>query len=476
MPGRSLRSALFWAILGAVLLCIGASVVLGIGLTRSAVQDSVRRDLSRQADIAAQRLEVIGLGQAVPPPAGFDPDHDGRPGGFPGGPGGGRGGDAPAPRVLTFTAATRLLGADAVTKLRAGGTASGTLSDHGHTELFAARPLTRGVLVLTRPDIGTSDYSRYLAALLIAAGLGVVLAAITAAWLARRLSSPLRRLAAAARQLASGSDPEPLPPERTAELAAVSSAFNDMAAQLGQAREAERAVLLSVSHELRTPLTAIRGYAEGIEDGTVEPVDAAGVVGREAERLERLVNDLLALARLEQGVLGVRSEALDLRDAARQTEARLAPLARERSVALAVDAPEPSLVVGDSDRVVQVLSNLVENAVRVTPAGGRVTVSVDGPVAIVSDTGPGIPPEDLPHAFERFHLHRREGLGSPDGSGLGLAIVQQLTEAMGGTVGVESRPGEGARFTVRLRPAGAAAPDAPAAPTAAVAGEGAPPA
>jgi signal transduction histidine kinase len=465
MPGRSLRSALFWAILGAVLLCIGASVVLGIGLTRSAVSKSVRRDLGRQADIAATRLEVIGLGGSVPPPQGFDPDHDGRPGGPPDGRDGGR--DGPMPRILTYAAATGLLGSDAVKKLQAGGGVNGTLSEHGRTELYAARPLASRVLLLSRPDIGTSDYSRYLAALLIAAGLGVVLAAITAALLARRLAAPLTRLAAAARQLASGSDPEPLPVERTAELAAVSTAFNDMAAQLGVAREAERAVLLSVSHELRTPLTAIRGYAEGIEDGTVEPVGAAGVVGREAERLERLVNDLLALARLEQGVLGVRAETLDLRDAATQTEARLAPLARERGVSLEVAAPEPSLVVGDPDRVVQVLSNLVQNAVRVTPEGGSVTIAVRGPEAVVADTGPGIPAEDLPHAFERFHLHRRSGLGSPDGSGLGLAIVQQLTEAMGGTVGVESRPGEGARFTVRLRPAEAAEPPAAAADPAA---------
>ena len=159
---------------------------------------------------------------------------------------------------------------------------------------------------MTRPDVVSGDdFRRYLSALLIAGGVAALLAALLAAVLARRLTLPLRRLAAAAGELAARRRPEPVPPEGTEELDELAEAFNGMSEQLALARDAERAVLLSVSHDLRTPLTSIRGYAEGIEDGTVEARQAARVVGREAERLERLVGDLLALARLRQGVLAV---------------------------------------------------------------------------------------------------------------------------------------------------------------------------
>jgi two-component system, OmpR family, sensor histidine kinase BaeS len=163
-----------------------------------------------------------------------------------------------------------------------------------------------------------------------------------------------------------------------------------------------------------------------------------------------LVGDLLALVKLEQGVLDVRSEPVDLVEAAREAERRLRPQATAAEVAVAVQADGAASATADADRVVQVVSNLVENAIRVTPAGGSVTVRVAAGSIVVSDPGPGIPAEDIGHAFDRFHLRRLHGRGSPDGAGLGLAIVRELTEAMGGTVAVESRPGEGARFTVRL--------------------------
>ncbi|MBW8060487.1 MAG: HAMP domain-containing histidine kinase, partial [Solirubrobacterales bacterium] len=266
---------------------------------------------------------------------------------------------------------------------------------------------------------------------------------------ARRLTQPLRRLATAAGELAAGRRPEPVPPEGTEELDHLAEAFNGMSEQLSLARDAERAVLLSVSHDLRTPLTSIRGYAEGIEDGTVQPREAAEVVGREAARLERLVGDLMALARLRQGVMEVREEPVDLAAVAREAEERLRPRAAESGVEVRVEGGEAG-ATADHGRTLQVVSNLLENAIRVSPEGGTVTVEA-GPGEIrVSDRGPGIPDEQIPRAFERFHLRARAGRGSPDGAGLGLAIVRELTEAMGGSASVENLPGGGARFTVQL--------------------------
>jgi two-component system sensor histidine kinase BaeS len=223
-----------------------------------------------------------------------------------------------------------------------------------------------------------------------------------------------------------------------------------MTSQLEQAREAERSVLLSVSHELRTPLTAIRGYAEGVEDGAVDRAEAHRVIAAESARLERLVKDLLALARLEQGVLDVRSEPIDLGEIAADARRRLALAAAGRGVEVSLSQNGASPATGDPDRALQVVSNLIENAIRMTPAGGRVEIEVAPGRVVVADTGPGIAGEDVPHAFERFHLRDRSGADPGEGSGLGLAIVRELTEAMGGSVELTSTPGSGARFTVRL--------------------------
>jgi signal transduction histidine kinase len=194
----------------------------------------------------------------------------------------------------------------------------------------------------------------------------------------------------------------------------------------------------------------VQGYAEGIEDGTLEPGEAAVVIARESKRLERLVDDLLALARLRQGLLEFRSEPVALGEVLREAVERLRPQADGAGVALELDPAGGGTVSADHGRVLQVATNLIENAIRVTPEGGRVRASCDGDAFTIADSGPGIPPGELDRAFERFHLRDRLGRGSAGGAGVGLAIVRELTEAMGGAVAVESPPGEGARFTVRL--------------------------
>ncbi len=475
---RSLRARLFIAILGTVLVAVGASLALGVVLTKGAVRDTIRNDVERQADgfasqvaalpsEAVRRLRAQGSKQAtsrrgqIPearpgaPPSGAEPPQAGRP--PPGAirPGAALAGAGGLPGmqpqvVLTPAVAAKLLPASAAEELSSTGSADGTAEIRGRESIFAAREVGSAVVLVTRPDVVTGDdFRRYLSALLIASGVAALLAAAAAALLARRMTAPLRRLGAAAAELAAGGHPEPVPPGGSEEVAELATAFNEMSDQLALAREAERAVLLSVSHDLRTPLTSIRGYAEGIEDGTVEPREAAAVVGREAVRLERLVGDLLALARLRQGVLEVGREPVDLAVVAREAEERLRPRAREAGVEVRVQGG-PAPAVADHGRALQVVSNLLDNAIRVSPEGGVVTVVAAPGEVRVADRGPGIREADLPRAFERFHLRARAGNGSSEGAGLGLAIVHELTEAMGGSAAVENLPGGGAQFTIRL--------------------------
>src|SRR5207302_4458491 len=171
--------------------------------------------------------------------------------------------------------------------------------------------------VLLRPkSVTTSSWVPFVESLLIAALAGAALAAAAALLLARRIARPVRRVAEASRSLARGTRPEPVPAEGAIELATLATAFNDLAEQLAQAREAERSFLLSVSHELKTPLTAIRGYAEALQDGAVDPREAAATVSLEAARLERLVGDLLDLARMNRTDFSVHPTEIDLADVA----------------------------------------------------------------------------------------------------------------------------------------------------------------
>jgi signal transduction histidine kinase len=321
----------------------------------------------------------------------------------------------------------------------------------GRHELYSYRTLPHLGLLLLRPaSLRAAAWRPFLVDLLLAALAGVGLAAVLAFAVARSITRPLSRVAEATRRLAADERHEPLPREGTAELAALADAFNHMAAELASSREAERAFLLSVSHELKTPLTAIRGYAEGLADGAFDPAEAARTIALEAGRLERLVRDLLDLARMNRSEFSVRREPVDLAETARAAAARYEAAARSFGVELTAVAVE-TWVTADADRALQVVSNLVENALRETPSGGEVTVTARDGRVVVADTGPGIPPEDLPHAFERFYLYDKIGRGRLVGSGLGLAIVRQLVTAMGGRVSVES-DARGARFTVELRP------------------------
>jgi two-component system sensor histidine kinase BaeS len=327
----------------------------------------------------------------------------------------------------------------------------GTVTWNGVNWYYAARYANPKYIILLRPQsTATSLLSSYVFGLLIAASAGGLLAALAAFLVARRISRPVGRIALAAQTLAGGTHPEPVPVEGPTEIATLAASFNALVVQLQRAQEAERNFLLSVSHELKTPLTAIRGYAEAVEDGAIDPREAAVTVTTEARRLERLVKDLLDLARMNKTDFSVHSAEIDLADVVDDAVRRYQQAAEEFGVTLQAVTDGPAPAVADADRVLQVVSNLVENALRLTPAGGEVRVVAEPGLIRVEDTGPGLDDGDREHAFERFYLHERYGRERPVGTGLGLAIVKELTQAMGGSVDVESRAGEWTVFTVQL--------------------------
>ena len=434
---RSLRTNLFAAIVLVVALSIGLMLVVGAVLTRRQVEHATLEGLAHQADVLTAR-EVI----AIAPLAHLKPLNQTVL----------KKQQEQAVGIYNLRRPTPYLPGDLLGRVRKGEDVNGTVRIHGTEYFIAARKIgNRRALVLLRPrSRGNSAFKPFLVGLLIAAGAGIALAALAAFLLARRIVRPVRRVVDATRHLAEERDPEPVPIEGAYEIASLARAFNEMAAQLTQARAAEKQFLLSVSHELKTPLTAIRGYAEGVADGAFDMDEAVATISLEAARLERLVRDLLDLARMNRTDFSIHREELDLATIAGEAVRRYEGQARDFGVVLEAIAPAPSPAIGDPDRVLQVASNLVENALRLTPRDGVVRVSAEPGLLVVEDTGPGLSQEDLPLAFERFYLYSRYGSDRPVGTGLGLSIVKELTQGMGGSVEVETTPGRGTRFTVRL--------------------------
>ncbi len=338
------------------------------------------------------------------------------------------------------------------------GDAEGTVTVAGKALLYVARTTPRGRVVLIRgARLAFAEWRPFLASLVIAGLGGAAVAALLAFLLARRMLRPIDQLAAATRRLASGETDVTVPVQGEDELADLGHSFNTMASELALAREAQRSFLESVSHELKTPLTSIRGYAEALEEGAVAPAEGGRVVAAEADRLERLVFDLLDLARLGRAGFAVERRPIDLAAVGAAAVQRHLPRAQESGVALSTTGDDGAWGMGDEGRLLQATSNLIENALRLTPAGGSVEVYTRAGAIAVRDTGPGLAAEDLPRAFERFYLHDRYRSERAVGTGLGLAIVKELTSAMGGEVTAAGRPGGGAEFEIRL-PAGIVRP------------------
>lgn len=315
------------------------------------------------------------------------------------------------------------------------------------------------VLIATR-QVGFFGLGRLGGILLVAAGVAAGAAALLSLWLVRRLTDPLAAIERTAAAIAAGDlEARVGLPETDVddELAAVGAAIDTMAAELGRHRSLERAFLMSISHDLRTPLTSIRGYAEAVAEGTADDEEsrrrAALIIEAEARRLERLVADLLELARLDAREFSLHPGPVDVAEVARQAAMALEPAARDAGLRLTVTGETgPLTATADRERLAQVVANLVENALKY--AAGSVEVSTGrtnaGEVGIaVSDDGPGIDPEDLPRVFERLYTSRSQP-GRKLGTGLGLAIVRELVVAMGGGVTVGRTPEGRTRFVVTL--------------------------
>jgi signal transduction histidine kinase len=326
--------------------------------------------------------------------------------------------------------------------------------------IIFGRAFEPAVLPAGVDDTVAEAFEQTLLYSLLAAGVAATVAAALASLLvSRRFLEPLRYVLAATGRIASGRYGERVPVRDADELGELSQSFNAMARALEEAERRRVEVISDVSHELRTPLSTIRGYVEGLAEGVVEPTEETWtLLYAEFERLGRLVDDLQRLSRVEAGQLDLSMAPTSPAEAVRLAVGGMLPLFDEKRVELksAVSEDLPS-VLADADRVVQVLSNLLSNALRHTPDGGRVVVeaaaSGDEVAFEVKDTGTGIAPEHLERLFERFYRaeksrSRGEARG---GSGVGLAISRALVEAMGGRIRVESPgPGEGATFVFTL--------------------------
>ncbi len=295
------------------------------------------------------------------------------------------------------------------------------------------------------------NYSILLAGL--AAGL---IALVLGFLLFRQITSPLRDLTAAAQRIAAGDLEQRVAIHTGDEIGALGQAFNTMAEALAQQEELRRHMVADIAHELRTPLSVIQGNLEALLDG-VFPLSKESVVSIHEETLllSRLVEDLWELALAEAGQLRLERASLDLAALVRQVFSSVELQATEQGVELATDLlPELPMIDGDAQRLSQVLLNLINNALRYTPAGGRITLAARPVGSLlevsVADTGQGIAPQDLPHVFDRFYRADKSRARSSGGSGLGLAIVKHLVEAHGGRIWVESEPGQGARFAFTL--------------------------
>ena len=430
------------------LVAVFSAVLAGLlaaPLLRSATADAVRAPLGRQADLLAslpraalyaRRITAITRAQDLSV------------------------GVLPA-RGVARGAAVALTGEERA-DLLAGRPVSRSGRLDGTDVLLEARPARVGgaVVLAASTDSVTSAARRLLARVMVALGLALLAALATAVVVAHRLSEPLARTAAAARRLAGGERGVALPEDRTQEVADVAEALRHLDTALATSEQRQRQFLMSVSHELRTPLTTVRGYAEALADGEVEPHELAAV-GRllvaEAARLGSYVDELLVLARLESDDFTLHPEPVDLTALVHDAATVWADRARRAGVEVRAQVTRGlPLVVTDPVRVRQVVDALADNAVRVCEPGAQVVLAVGPPsrggpgvLLEVRDSGPGLSETDAAVAFVPGALHASYPLRA-GGQGLGLAIVERLVTRLGGSVWVGRAPEGGAAFRIEL--------------------------
>jgi signal transduction histidine kinase len=297
--------------------------------------------------------------------------------------------------------------------------------------------------------------------------LALLLSLVLAFALSRWVADPLQRVVQAARNYPQGQGSEemkPVPPRGPREVQDLTRAFNSMIGRVRSSQKSQRDFVANVSHELKTPLTSIQGFAQAILDGTADTPEArtqaAQIIYAEAGRMHRMALDLLDLARLEAGTADLKKSPVDISILLRNIIDKFTPQAQKAGIRLQLNIPEylPTLI-GDGDRLAQVFTNLVDNALKFTPADGQVTlaaVDAGGGLDIsITDTGMGIPNEALPRLFERFYQVDPARAGSEAaavrrGAGLGLAIAQEIVQSHSGRISVRSEVGHGTAFVVHL--------------------------
>jgi signal transduction histidine kinase len=356
-------------------------------------------------------------------------------------------------------------------ELARGGTRTIDLHTRGKHYLAVARPLTLGnalvgAMVVAKPVSQLrSRWVTLVDRLAIAFAGGVLVAGLLGVYLSRRITRPLLALSEATDEIAGGNYAVTLPETRGGdEIAHLSGRFGEMAARLAESEELSRHFLMTVSHELRTPLTAIRGHVSALREGVFEDEEARelslGVVAEETARLERLVGDVLDLAKLDAHRFTVLHEEVDMEQLCERAFAAFGEEARRRSIHYRRLLNDRPVIVTDGDRVLQIISNLLSNAFRWTPEGGRIELELsaeNGTVSVaVADTGPGITPEERERIFRPFWS--RDG----GGTGLGLAIARELAVALGGRIELQTAPGLGSRFELVLPTRGAVEAGVPA--------------
>ncbi len=287
--------------------------------------------------------------------------------------------------------------------------------------------------------------------------VGILAAAAFGVLAAVRLVRPLGRVSETTRQIAAGRYDVRVERPHEAELAELADDVNTLGAALAETEARRTRLLGEVAHEMRTPLTVVDGYVEGMIDGVLPTsAEELGKVSDEVRRLRRLSDDLSSLSRAEEGRLALEQRPVDLVGVVTAATERLRPQAEDAGLRLTVQTPgAPVEVIADADRLAQVVTNLVGNAVRATPRGGGVEVHVagtpDGCVVTVSDTGEGLAVEDLERVFERFYRAGNRARRDGEGSGIGLTVARGIVRAHGGDLTAASEgPGRGATFTVVL--------------------------
>lgn len=289
--------------------------------------------------------------------------------------------------------------------------------------------------------------------------IALVLALILAFWISDWVTRPMRDLDTAAAAVARG-EYSPVPVSGPSEARRLASTFNQMMDKVKASQDSQRNFIANVSHELKTPLTSIQGFAQALQDGTADTDEAraaaAGVIFGEAARMHRLVMDLLDLARWEGGTYPMEQNIVQMEAVIKSVLEKMKPQAEAAQLHLTYQAEGvvPSLF-GDGDQLEQVFTNLVDNAIRFTPPGGEVGLTSwyeDGAVLVsVRDTGVGMENVEIPRIFERFYqVERSRPGGGVRGTGLGLPIAQEIVHAHGGSIAVESQPGQGSNFVVKI--------------------------